>query len=214
MPGAVKTGLAFPWVAKYTDNGDGTVTYSGGMRLGKAINTSFEYNSGNNNILYADNAPSEVDHTFAGGTLKAEIDALPIDGAKLILGLNVEEIPAATDPVPVGAMQAIDYDDDQAAPYVGYAVVVSGQLTRDGVTNKYWIAFISPKVMFKLPNDTFVTKGSSITWGTDSLEADILRDDTPKHLHKRHVICESEADAISYIKTFFEIEDDGEELEG
>ena len=84
----VGTGLSFPYVALYNNEG-GTITYANGMKLGRGVEMSYEAETSDSNIFYADNREAEiVGGRFLSGTLTAEIDGLETAAKKLVYGLG------------------------------------------------------------------------------------------------------------------------------
>ena len=87
-------GLSKPYIAPYSNTGS-TVTYSTPILIGKAVNMSLSLNSGDSNVLYADNAPAESDNQFSGGTLTLTTDDLSADAMMSIFGAKEESISAS-----------------------------------------------------------------------------------------------------------------------
>jgi len=199
-----RIGLSKPYYAKYTDNGDGTVTYSDGGRLSKAVETHLSLNDSGENILYADNGPAESEKQFAGGTLTVVTDELPLDAAAVILGLETDEVTVAGDQGATGTR--IRFNNGQEIPYVGYGVIVQKQI---GGSSKY-MAVIFPKVQFSNPNEDYITKGERITWQTPTLTATVMRDDTEDQNWRDWVLFDKESHAEAYIKQFFKIASSGD----
>ena len=94
-----RTGLSQSFYAEYSyDESQGTVTYSNGGVLGKAVECTIEAEEGEENIFYANNGPAESDSTFGGGTLTILNDRLEITPLSKILGLTpgTSSTPAGT----------------------------------------------------------------------------------------------------------------------
>ena len=74
-----KVGLSRPYVARYHENGAGTVSYTDGVRAGRAVSYSFSLNAtGSDNTFRCDNEVGEsASGVFSGGNLSwtvAELD--------------------------------------------------------------------------------------------------------------------------------------------
>lgn len=188
-------GLSKPYYAIYS-NADGTVTYSGGGLMGKAVEANIEIETSDDNNLYADNAIAETEKTFTGGTVTITTDDLAQEASKAILGIKEEAISSIDGVTDESAMELI-YDDDQATPYLGIGFIIKKMVA--GVTK--WRAVMLTKVMFSIPADAATTQGETIEWQTPELEATIMRDDSEKHTWKREATFTTEAQAEAYIKS-------------
>lgn len=196
-----KIGLSKPYYAIYTYSGSGTPTYSDGGLVGKATELSLELEGGEANILYADNAAAESDNQFAGGTLTLSTDDLLPEPMLAILGLKQQAIDV--DSIQTSSPQWIVYDDDQAIPYVGFGGIIKKQI--NNVTK--WVALVFTKIQYNNPGLEAVTQGETIEWQTTELTANIMRDDTAKHVWQmQSTPMDSEADAEAAIKGFLGIE--------
>lgn len=189
-------GVSKPYVALYTNNGDGTTTYANGARLALATEMSTTIETPSDNNLYADNGIAETDKEFAGGTLTIGVDDLDDAGAKLILGLKENTITVGEESV-----KELVYDDDRTAPYLGFGCIVKKK--KSGATK--WRAVVLPKIMFSIPEDAATTQGETIEWQTPSIEGTIMRDDTVKHAWKREATFDTELAAEAYIKQVLNI---------
>ncbi len=189
--GRVCTGFSKPYVAKYSES-SGTITYSNGQILARGVEVNIEPSTPDENIFYADNVAAEsAPGVFTGGTLTLTVDGLLDASEKLLYGLPN----AGTDGL-------VPYDDDMAIPYVGVAFIARYQSA--GVVS--YVPVILTKCRFKEHNVTAATQEENIEWQTEELTADILRDDSTKHVWKYVGEGEdSEADAESVIKTKFNI---------
>ena len=167
----VTTGFSKPYVAKYANN-DGTVTYSGGMKLGRGVSVEIEIDAADDNNFYADNVIAETESTqFTSGSATVTVDGLENEAAVLILGLPASEA------FEVGENKSVNlqkYGKALNAPYVAFAYVRRTQM--EGVTKYYPV--IHPKNKFSIPSDSAATQEDSIDWQTQELSATILRDDT------------------------------------
>ena len=190
--GRVCTGFSKPYVAKYANSGT-TITYSSGQVLARGVSVDIEPNTADNdNIFYADNVAAEaVGGTFTGGTLTLTVDGLLDAAEKLLYGL-----PTA------GADGLVPYDDDMNIPYVGIGFVA--RFMSDNVTT--YVPVILTKCRFAEPKMEAQTQGEEIDWQTQELSANILRDDSAKHVWKYVGAGQStESAAEAKIKTKFNI---------
>ena len=195
---AVTTGFSEPYVAKYSNTG-ATVTYSGGMKLGRGVSMSVEVESADDNNFYADDQIAESETgimTSASGTFT--VDGLEPEAATLILGLPEKgSETVGDDPVDV-----YDYDDRMSAPYVGVGVL--RRVMMKGVTT--WEPIVFTKVKFNIPGDEAATQEDQIDWQTQDLDASIVRDDTENHRWKRVFARQAtKAAALAIIKGYLKI---------
>ena len=187
-----KVGLSRPYVAVYADNGAGTVSYSRGVRAGRAVEYSFTLNdTGTDNTFYADNEAAEsASGVFSGGSLSWTVAELEQAIAELILGLHTEQIQVGDDTV-----NELVYDDTMASPYLGAGIIVKSIV--HGQTK--WRGVVFPKVQFAVPEDAATTQGETIDWQTDTITASMLRDDSENHKWRITAVFDSEGKADAYI---------------
>ena len=198
---AVTTGFSEPYVAKYSNTGS-TVTYSGGMKLGRGVSMSVEVESADDNNFYADDQIAESETgimTSASGTFT--VDGLEPEAATLILGLpekgqeTIEENP----------VDVYDYDDRMRVPYVGVGVL--RRVMMKGVPA--WEPIVFTKVKFNIPGDEAATQEDQIDWQTQDLDASIVRDDTANHRWKRVFARQAtKAEAVAILKGYLKIQDE------
>lgn len=187
-------GLSKPYYAIYSAL-SGTVTYSTGGIMGKAIEANIEIETSEDNNLHADNAIAETDKTFTGGTLMLSTDELSQEVTKAMLGVAetpITEITGVTDE----DVNELIWNDDQRTPYLGIGMIIKKMVA--GVIK--WRAVILTKVMFNIPADAATTQGESIEWQTPELTGTIMRDDSAKHTWKMEATFTTEAQAEAYIK--------------
>lgn len=184
-------GLSDVYVAKYGASG-GTVSYTGGIKLAKAVEVDISISTATRNVLRADNADAEVDSRFSGGTLKYTPDDLMQDELALILGITESAVTGDA-----GTQKELVYNDDANPPDIGWGGVVKKQ--KNGALK--YRAIVLSKIKFKLPEETAKTEGETIDWQTPTLEADIMRADDVKHTWKRESTFDAQADAVAYVKT-------------
>lgn len=195
----VTTGFSKPYVAKYSATGQ-SVTYSGGLSLGRGVSLGLDIETADGNNFYADNVLAETESSnFTRGTATITVDGLENAAATLILGLGAtQELQVNESPV---NMQG--YGQAMSAPYVGYGCVRRTQM-RGKV--QYW-PYILPKVKFSIPGDEVETSEDQINWQTQELSATVHRDDTAAANWK--LISEegmaTEAEAEEAVKAFLNI---------
>lgn len=195
-------GLSKPMYAIY-DMSTGVPTYKDGGILAKAIEVSIDVESGDDNVLYADNGVAEVASVgFTGGTFTLNTDDLSDEVSKVILGLKSEPITGIEGLTTTGATELI-FDDTINSPTLGLGFIIKKMV---GGTLK-WRAVILTKVVFSIPSTAATTQGDSIEWQTPELSGTLSRDDTPTHRWKMEATFDTEADAELYIRTRLSITD-------
>lgn len=187
-------GFSDVYAAKY-NNADGDITYSGGMKLAKAVELDIQINTTDNNTFYADNEVAESVVQFADGTMTHTPDDLMPEESALIFGITPQEVPGET------SVMELSYDDNTEPPYLGWGGVI--KKVKNGSTR--WRAVILPKVKYNIPNDAATTQGESINWQTPILTATIFRDESPKHRWKREATFDTLEKAVNYIKSALDI---------
>lgn len=162
--GRVLTGFSLPYVAEYTYTTASGVQYSNGAILARGVSVSLSVDSGDDNIFYADNTAAEsVSGKFMSGTCTLTVDGLKDAAAKLILGLPAADGSGWT-----------SYGNNMAPPYVGIGFVC--RYMSSGAEE--FVSVILPKCKFQIPGLEAATQEEDISWQTQELTADILRDDT------------------------------------
>lgn len=187
-------GLSKLYISKYANSGT-TVTYSDGLLAAKLVSADIAVDTADNNNFYADNAITETDRQFTGGTITVNTDDLSQAASKLLLGPTESEITGITGITDTGVKELI-YDDDQNTPYVGIGMIIKKMV--NAVVK--WRAVILRKAMFDIPADSAETQGETINWQTPELSASFMRDDTVKHAWKSEATFTTEAQAEAYIK--------------
>lgn len=198
---AVTTGFSEPYVAKYSNTG-ATVTYSGGMKLGRGVSMSVEVESADDNDFFADDQIAESETgimTSASGTFT--VDGLEPEAAALILGLPEK----GQETIGESTVDVYDYDDRMDAPYVGVGVL--RRVMMKGKTT--WEPIVFTKVKFNIPGDEAATQEDQIDWQTQDLDASIVRDDTENHRWKRVFARQTtKAAAVAILKGYLKIQDE------
>lgn len=199
-------GLRKPFYAIYNHNESaGTVTYSGGGLLAKAVEFSASIETASDNNLYADDGIAESDRSFGGGTVSITTDDLLPEPSATILGITPKEITIGSSETKI---KELVYDESMVAPYLGFGVIIPK--IKDGIAS--FRAIVLPKIMFNIPEDAATTKSGTIEWQTPTIEGTILRSDAEGHPWKREVTVSDEATAVAYIKQCLNITDTLDEL--
>lgn len=186
-------GFSKPKAAIYSAGTSGTPTYSNGKVLGKGVELSLSLDGGgNDNILYADNAPAESDKaTFAGGTVSLTTDNLDPEIVDYLLGITASE-------VTVTGVTGVKISDDKIesdAPYVGLGAIRKLQINNQ---IKYQ-AVVFCKVQFAAGGEDWTTQGETIEWQTPTIEATLMRDDATEPKWRRrsnYLATEAEAEKV------------------
>ena len=199
-------GLSIPVCGKYNYNqSTGEVSYTNGIIANKAIEYSAEFETADDNPLYADNGIAENDKgTFTGGTLTLSTADLPQDLSMLLLGLTQVTETVTIDGASVEVTRNV-YDDNAKAPYLGFGIIELHQIND---VDKYRAVMFN-KVFFKLPSEAAQTKGQNIEWQTKSIDATINRSDfvkaattsTPAEVHPwmEDAWFDTESEALAYL---------------
>lgn len=195
---AVTTGFSEPYVAKYSAS-EQTVTYSGGVKLGRGVSMSVDVESADDNNFFADDQIAESETgTMTSATGTFTVDGLEPEAATLVLGLPEK----SKETVGGSSVDVYDYDDRMTVPYVGVGVL--RRVMMNGVTS--WEPIVFTKVKFSIPGDEADTQGDQIDWQTQELETKILRDDTEHHRWKRVFARQTtKAAALAIIKGYLNI---------
>lgn len=175
--GRVITGYSMPKVAVYSYEGN-AVTYSGLMALARGVSVSMDVETSDSSDFYADNVLAEsAGGRFTGGTVTLTVDGLKDAARKAIQGLPTETN------LTVGSEQVkvLEYDDRQAAPYVGIGFVV--RYMENGITS--YVPVVLTKCVFDVDTIEAETQEDAIDFQTSELTATIARDDTANHTWRR-----------------------------
>lgn len=169
-------GLSKPWIAKYNPE---TEKYSDAFKCGKAINTSVTPNY-NEATLHADNQPDETVTEFKDANVTLGVNTMPVEAVTVMFGHTVgedgEEIHKAGD----------------SSNYVGYGFIVA-EMEKG---KKKYRACLLVKVMFKEGEESYETKGDSISFKTPSLSGTVSAiDDGTWRIKSPTFDTEEEADA-------------------
>ena len=198
---AVTTGFSEPYIAKYSNTGT-TVSYSGGMKLGRGVSMSIEVESADDNNFYADDIVAETETgTMTSASATVTVDGMEPEVAAFALGL-----PAATqETIGESPVDVYDYDDRMNPPFLGLGVLQRVML--NGV--QYWVPIVFTKVKMNTPSDEANTQEDQIDWQTQELEMTILRDDSANRRWKRVFERQTtKAAALNIITTYLKVSAD------
>lgn len=195
---AVTTGFSEPYIAKYSNTGT-TVSYSGGMKLGRGVSMSIEVESADDNNFYADDIVAETETgTMTSASATVTVDGMEPEVAAFALGL-----PDATqETIGESPVDVYDYDDRMNPPFLGLGVLRRVML--NGV--QYWVPIVFTKVKMNIPSDEANTQEDQIDWQTQELEMTILRDDSANRRWKRVFERQTtKAAALNIITTYLKV---------
>lgn len=197
--GKVITGFSSPYVAKYSASG-GTVTYSDGMRLARGVSVSINPEVGDANPFYADNVEAEtVPGVFTGGTADLVVDGLLNTAEAFVYGLPEPESLSYGESKTV---EVYSYGEGMEIPYVGIGFVV--RFMSGGVTT--YAPMLLTKTRFQTPNTEAATQEEGIEWQTQTLTADLMRDDSADRNWKKIAADQAtEAEAEEIVKAMLNI---------
>ncbi len=188
-------GLSKPVCANYTAVGN-AVTYSDAYAADKAVEYSFEADVAEDKDLYADNQVAETAAgRFVSGKLTLKTADLTPELSKKILGLKT-----VTRQVGEETVTEVVYDDDQAAPYLGFGIIEEHQI--DNKTG--YLPVVFPKIRFSIPADAATTRGDEVDWQTKEISGTVVRsdqvDDNYNHPWKitPQKMYDTEAEALKY----------------
>lgn len=150
-----KIGLNNFRYALLTESADGTPSYDGAKKPGKAISCNVEITN-NSATLYADDTLAESDTSFQSGTVTMGIDEDDLETMAALLGHTISN----------GVLTRNAFD---TAPYVGLGRVVMKMVNN---VTKYKVEFLY-KVKFSEPSAENQTKGESVEFATTEIEGKV-----------------------------------------
>lgn len=177
-----RIGLTNIWFSKLTEAADGTATYEGATKLGKAVSTDFSPNTSDAK-LYGDDALAESDSAATGGTLTLGVTD---DDDSVFAPLLGHEI----------INNEVIYTADDAAPYVGVGYIITKMV--NGV-RKYKSTFYY-KAKFKDMNESQQTKGEAIEFTTPTVEGNVSVLSDGKGTWKKTETFNALSDALTWLK--------------
>lgn len=167
----VTTGFRNIYVATYSNTGQ-KVTYTGLAKLARARSFTLSVDASEDNNYYADDALAETESgaNFTSGTLELTVDGLSGEEEALLFGLPDEQtVQVNESPIPV-----LNYGDGMDPPFLGVAGIKRYQL--NGVVS--YRPIVLPKCQFVLSGDSANTAEETIEWQDQTLNANVMRDDT------------------------------------
>ena len=167
----VTTGFRNIYVATYSASGQ-KVTYTGLAKLARARSFTLSVDASDDNNYYADDALAETESgaNFTSGTLELTVDGLSGEEEALLFGLPDEQtVQVNESPIPV-----LNYGDGMHPPFVGVAGIMRKQL--NGVVS--YRPIVLPKCQFVPSDDSANTAEETIEWQDQTLNANVMRDDT------------------------------------
>lgn len=172
--GRVCTGFSLPKVAKYTAS-SGVVSYANVQALARGVDVTLSIETASDNKFYADNVLAESENqAFSSGSLSMTVDGLKDTARKMITGV----VTTSSTTVSTGVTVTWDiYDDAAVVPYVGVGFVA--RYMEDNVTS--FVPIVLKKVKFADPEISAATQEESIDWQTQTLEGEVMRDDSASH---------------------------------
>lgn len=190
----VTTGFRNIYVANYSATGQ-KVTYTGLAKLARARSFTLSVDASDDNNYYADDVLAETESgaNFTSGTLELTVDGLSGEEEALLFGLPGEQ----TVQVNETPVKVLKYGDGMHPPFVGVAGIVRKQL--NGVVT--FKPFILPKCQFVLSDDSANTAEETIEWQDQTLNANVMRDDTADHNWKitPYDPCATVQEAVDFI---------------
>lgn len=193
-----KIGLSKPYAATYSNSGS-TVSYTSVATIGRFVSLDISLEDNSDNDFYSDNAISESDNQFPGGTAELTTDDLTPEAMVKVLGMVSENITGVTGVTTEGASWIVN-NDNQVTPFLGIGGIAKKK--HNGVIG--YVAIVLDKVRFRNFGDSISTQGESIEWQTPTLTADIYRSDKATHDWRRYSTvfpteAEAEAALVAYL---------------
>lgn len=184
-------GLSKPWIAKLDPN---TGKYTDAFKCGRAINTSVTPNYVEGG-LFADNHQIENLSEFKNASVVLGVDSLPAKAPEVIFGHKLEE----------DGTEVSNSADSSA--YVGYGFITCE--STNGV--KKYRSCLLLKVKFTEGEESYTTKGDSITFSNPNLSGIALAVDSGEWRNKSpYFSTEDEADSWIQEKLGITASDDPE----
>lgn len=151
-----KIGLNNFRYALLTEAEDGTPSYDGAKKPGKAISCNVQITN-NSATLYADDTLAESDTSFQSGTVTMGIDEDDLETMATLLGHTISD-------------GVLTRSTNDIAPYVGLGRIVMKMI--NSVT-KYKVEFLY-KVKFSEPSAENQTRGESVEFAFTEIEGTVV----------------------------------------
>lgn len=157
---------------------DGTTVYGAPKRLAKAMKAELSVETAEG-VLYGDDAVDTIEKEFVKGTLKLGTTDLENTSEAELLGQSVDE-----DGVAFGGEE-----DDPPYWAIGFRAKKPG-----GLYKYLWIY----KCKFKVPDETYETKGDGINFQTPEIEGEFIKRDSDARWKANYVCKPSDPVAQSW----------------
>lgn len=181
--GAYNFGFSKPWIAEYKyDESTGKVTYENGFLVGEGVNTTVTPGYANAK-LYGDNKAVEEINEFTSAAVSLGVTRMPLKAANVLFGHKIDDSVAYTETSNV----------DDVAKYVGYGFTAKNS---DGTFD----ACVLYKVKFAEGEDTYQTKGDSITFKQPTLSGSAFASDETNDWRTKKYGFTSEEEALTWVK--------------
>lgn len=151
----MQIGLKDLYMAKITTTGD-KVTFSTPERLAKAIKAELEVEVAEG-VLYADDAVDVIVKEFVKGGIKLNVNDLEPEKYAMILGQTLDDD------------KVVFAGENDEPPYIAL-----GFRSKKGTGGKYRYVWLY-MVKFKIPNESYETKGDGINFVTPELEGEFIK---------------------------------------
>lgn len=176
-------GLTNIWWSPLTEGADGTATYAGARKLGKAVSCAVDITN-NEATLYGDDALAESDTSFASGTITLGVTDDDDAVFAPLLGHTIDDegevVKSSTD----------------VAPYVGVGRIVTKMVNG---AYRYKVEFLY-KTKFSEPSKDENTKGESIEFSTPSVEGVVAALGDVNGTWSKTKTFTTKTDALTYLK--------------
>jgi phi13 family phage major tail protein len=181
--GAYNFGFSRPLVAKYSYNeGTGVVSYSDILQIGEGANTSINP-SYSNAKLPGDNKIVEEVNEFVNAAVTLGVTRIPLKAAEILFGHTIDEI---------DGIEHANVND--VSNFVGYGFTTKNS---DGTYD----ACVLRKVKFVEGEDSYQTKGESITFKQPTLSGSALAPDDGGDWKIKKFGFASEDAAVDWVKS-------------
>lgn len=181
--GAYNFGFSKPIVAKYNYNeGTGVVSYSDAIQIGEGVNTSAAPSYANAK-LSGDNKTVEEVNEFVSAAITLQVTRMPLKAGELLFGHTIDEIE--------GVEQS---NANDVSNFVAYGFTTKNS---DGTYD----ACVLRKVKFVEGEDSYTTKGESITFKQPNLSGSALAPDDGGAWRIKKLGFASEDAAVDWVKS-------------
>lgn len=161
--GRVCTGFSKPYIADYAASA-GVVSFSNPAQLARGVEVKLSPTSADDNKFFADNVAAEdAGGMFTGGTVELTVDGLFAAMKRRALGY-----PTA------GEDGWTEIGESAQPPYLAIGYIA--RFMSDGVTT--YVPTVLTKTKFQLPEEDAKTQEDQIEFQTQTLTANLFRDDS------------------------------------